>query len=194
MLNKNNNKGWNLKKYFLLTVCLILFYTVLIAPAVSANEPITLKVGAYENPPKIFTDDTGNVSGFWPDIVNYIALQEGWKIEWVWCIWSQCMDKLENNEIDLMPDVGFTESRSKKYAFSKEIVLVSWSRLYARKDSGIETILDLEGKKIGALVGSFNLQGPEGIKELTEKFGLDCTFVEMNNYCLLYTSPSPRDS
>jgi len=193
MLNKNNNKGWNLKKYFLLTVCLILFYAALIAPPVSANEPITLKVGAYENPPKIFTDDTGKVSGFWPDIVNYIALQEGWKIEWVWCIWSQCMDKLENNEIDLMPDVGFTESRSKKYAFSKEIVLVSWSRLYARKDSGIETILDLEGKKIGALVGSFNLQGPEGIKELTEKFGLDCTFVEMNNYTEVFKSLENRE-
>ena len=166
MLNKNNNKGWNLKKYFLLTVCLILFYTVLIAPTVFANEPLTLKVGAYENPPKIFTDDTGKVSGFWPDIVNYIALQEGWKIEWVWGTWSQCLERLENKKIDLMLDVGFTEPRSKKYAFSKEIVMVSWTRIYARKGANIETILDLGGKKIGVLAGSVNFTGPEGIKEL----------------------------
>jgi len=183
MIDKNNkNKGWNLKKYFLLVVCLILFYFVFIAPAVSANEPLTLKVGVYENPPKILTDDKGNALGFWPDIINYIASKEEWKIEWVWCIWSQCMDKLENNEIDLMPDVSFTEPRSKKYAFSKEIVLVSWSRIYAGKEANIETLLDLEGKKIGVLAGSVNFTGPGGIKELTEKFDLDCTFMEMNNY------------
>jgi len=180
MNNKNNI--WNLKKYLILFICLILFYAIFITIPVFASEPLTLRVGAYENSPKIFTDDKGNVSGFWPDIINYIASKEGWQIEWVWCIWLQCMDKLENKEIDLMPDVGFTEPRSKKYAFSREIVLVSWSRLYARKDSDIETILDLEDKKIGALVGSFNLQGPEGIKELTGKFDLNCTFIEMNNY------------
>ena len=178
----SKNKCWNLKKYFILFICLVLFYAIFITIPVFASEPLTLRVGAYENSPKIFTDDKGNVSGFWPDIINYIALQEGWKIEWVWCTWSKCMDKLENKEIDLMPDVGFTEPRSKKYTFSQEIVLVSWSRLYARKDSDIETILDLEDKKIGALVGSFNLQGPEGIKELTGKFDLNCTFIEMNNY------------
>ncbi|RLD17979.1 MAG: hypothetical protein DRI33_04555, partial [Caldiserica bacterium] len=152
MNNKNNI--WNLKKYLILFICLILFYAIFITIPVFASEPLTLRVGAYENSPKIFTDDKGNVSGFWPDIINYIASKEGWQIEWVWCIWLQCMDKLENKEIDLMPDVGFTEPRSKKYAFSREIVLVSWSRLYARKDSDIETILDLEDKKIGALVGS----------------------------------------
>jgi len=180
MIDKNNkNKGWNLKKYFVLAVCLIFFYFVLIASALSANEPLILKVGVYENPPKILTDDKGNALGFWPDIIRYISLQEGWQIEWIWCIWSQCMEKLESNEIDIMPDVAFTEPRSKKYAFSQEIVLVSWSRIYARKGANIETILDLEGKKIGVLAGSVNFTGPEGIKELTEKFDLNCTFVEM---------------
>ena len=183
MIDKNDkNKCWNLKKHLILAICLILFYIIFIAPTVSANKPLSLKVGVYENPPKIFTGDKGNALGFWPDIIEYIALQEGWQIEWVWCIWSQCMEKLENKEIDLMPDVAFTEPRSKKYTFSKEIVLVSWSRLYARKGANIETILDLEGKKIGVLAGSVNFTGLGGIKELTEKFDLDCTFMEMNNY------------
>ena len=48
---------------------------VFIVPTVSANELLTLKVGVYENSPKIFTDDKGNASGFWPDIIEYIALQ-----------------------------------------------------------------------------------------------------------------------
>lgn len=105
----NKNKSWNLKKYLILAICIILFYFVLITLTVSANEPLTLKVGVYENSPKIFTDDKGNALGFWSDIIEYIALKEGWQIEWIWCIWSQCMEKLENNEIDIMLDVGFTE-------------------------------------------------------------------------------------
>ena len=179
----SKNKVWNLKKYLILFICLILFYTtVLIAPSVLANEPLSLRVGVYENSPKIFTDDKGNALGFWPDIIEYIALQEGWQIEWVLDTWPQCLQKLENKEIDLMPDVSFTEPRSKKYAFSRETVLTSWTRIYARKGANIQSILDLKGKKIGVMTGSVNFTGPEGIKELTRKFDIDCTFVEMNNY------------
>lgn len=172
-----------MKKTRILFLFLGLIYSLLIFPSFSAiNQPLTLKVGVYENPPKIFTDDKGETLGFWPEIIKYIAQQEGWQIEWNWCIWSQCLENLEDNEIDLMPDVGFTELRSKKFAFSQETVLISWSRIYTQKDSGIETILDLKGKKIGVLVGSVNFNGPEGIKELIEKFGINCTFIEMNNY------------
>jgi PAS domain S-box-containing protein len=81
-----------------------------------------------------------------------------------------------------MPDVSFTEPRSKRYAFSQETVLMSWTRIYARKGVNIQSIIDLEGKKIAVMTGSVNFTGPEGIKELTRKFDIDCTFVEMNNY------------
>ncbi|MCK4825777.1 transporter substrate-binding domain-containing protein, partial [bacterium] len=182
---RNNNhkyKVWNPKKYLILFICLILFYFSFIATTVSISESLTLKVGIYENSPKIFTDDKGNALGFWPDIINYIALKEGWQIEWVWCIWSQCLEKLENKEIDILPDTGFTEPRSKKYTFPQETVLTSWTRIYARKGANIQSILDLKGKKIGVMTGSVNFTGLGGIKELTENFDLDCTFVEMNNY------------
>jgi PAS domain S-box-containing protein len=178
----NRNKSWNLKRHLILAICLILFYFILITPPVLANEPLTLKVGVYENSPKIFTDDKGNALGFWPDIIEYIALQEGWQIKWVLGTWPQCLERLENKEIDLMPDVSFTEPRSKRYAFSQETVLMSWTRIYARKGVNIQSILDLEGKKIAVMTGSVNFTGPEGIKELTRKFDIDCTFVEMNNY------------
>jgi len=193
MRKENNNKDWNLKKYLILFICLILFYIILIPTAVSASEPITLSVGVYENQPKIFTDDKGSASGFWPDIINYIALKEGWKIEWVRGTWAQCSERLENGEIDLMPDVSFTEPRSKKYAFSRETVLVSWTRIYARKGAGIQSILDLEGKKIGVMTGSVNFTGTGGIKELIDKFDFNCTFVETDNYSEVFELLKKRE-
>jgi PAS domain S-box-containing protein len=141
-----------------------------------------VRVGVYENPPKIYTDEDGLVSGFWPELIDSIAQKEGWEIVWVHGTWEENLERLETNEIDIMPDVAWSDARSQVYTFNSEIVLVSWTRLYVPEGSKIETILDLEGKTIAALADSVNLNGPEGIKELTAKFGVHSTFVEKNSY------------
>ena len=141
-----------------------------------------IRVGMYENSPKIYTDTQGNITGFWPELISYIAEKENWKIVWVPGTWDEGLQRLAANEIDIMPDMGWTQQRSEEYAFSDETVLASWARLYVRTGSSIQTILDLQGKKIAVLHGSVNYDGPEGIKELTVKFGVNCTFVEKENY------------
>ncbi|MDD3049645.1 MAG: hypothetical protein PHR06_00705 [Candidatus Cloacimonetes bacterium] len=37
-----------------------------------------IKVGFYENPPKLFTNDYGEISGFFPAILSEIAEKENW--------------------------------------------------------------------------------------------------------------------
>jgi PAS domain S-box-containing protein len=147
-----------------------------------------IRVGVYENAPKIYTDGNGNVSGFWPELIRYIAKKEGLEITWVHGSWDENLKKLENNEIDIVPDAGWTEERSKRFAFSNETVLSSWSRLYVPRDSSIETILDLDGKKVAGLNGSVNFDGPEGIKELTVKFDVKCTFIGLNSYVEVFNA------
>ena len=144
--------------------------------------PVTVRVGVYENAPKIFTNEDGKISGFWPELIEYIAEEENWKIVWVPGSWEECLTRLENNEIDIMPDVGLTAERSQKYAFSNETVIMSWARVYVPKGSTIESIIDLEGKRIAGLSGSLNFDGPEGIKELLSKFGITSSFVEKDSY------------
>ena len=141
-----------------------------------------VRVGVYENKPKIFTDSKGVVSGFWPEIIHYIAGQENWQIEWVQGTWAENYERLRNNEINILPDTGWTEARSQEIDFSSNTLLVSWSRVYVPKGSFIETILDLDGKRVGGLTGSMNFDGTEGIKSLTEKFNIQCDFVEFTDY------------
>jgi ABC-type amino acid transport substrate-binding protein len=151
-----------------------------------ADDSKIIRVGVYENQPQIFTDDTGKVSGFWPDIIEYIASQEGWKIEYKQGTWSECLQRLENNEIDIMPDVAYTEERTGTYDFSQEAVCTSWSRVYTRIGSGIQSILDLEGKKIAVLKGSVNVDGPEGIKDLVKSYNINCIFIEADSYTRVF--------
>lgn len=174
-----------------LRVCLyrllpvVIFLVLLISiwgGAVAADDSIIVRVGIYENQPKIFTDDAGKPAGFWPDIIGYIASQEGWTLEYRHGTWTECLEMLENNEIDIMPDVAYTEERNDKYAFSHETVYISWSRVYTRKGVDINSVLDLEGKTIAVLKGSVNVEGSDGIKEIIKSYSINCKYAEVDSY------------
>lgn len=172
------------------TVCLCRLLPVLIllvlvsvwGGAVAADDIKVVRVGIYENQPKIFTDSEGKAAGFWPDVINYIASQEGWTLEYKHGTWTECLEMLENNEIDVMPDVAYTEERNDKYAFSHETVYISWSRVYTRKGVDINSILDLEGKTIAVLKGSVNVEGSDGIKEIIKSYNINCKYAEVDSY------------
>jgi PAS domain S-box-containing protein len=146
-------------------------------------EHVSVKVGSYENHPKIFVDENNKVAGFWPELLEYIAKKEQWKIEYIQGSWSEGLTRLEQKEIDIMPDVAFTEKRNQLYIFSKEPVLMSWSRLYVhKKNTAIHSIQDLNNTKIAALANSVNLEGSGGLRDILSGFNIPCTFIELGSY------------
>ncbi|MDA3937984.1 MAG: transporter substrate-binding domain-containing protein [Spirochaetia bacterium] len=161
---------------------IIIFVIIFISFPLAAEEKLQLRIGTYENAPKIFTDESGKIAGFWADITNYIAEKENWEIEWVQGDWDQCIQRLENNEIDILVDVGVTPDRQEQFLFSNETVLLSWSRLYIQEGKKLESIMDLDGREIAGLKGSFNIDGPEGLKDIIDRFDLDCRIIELDNY------------
>ena len=144
--------------------------------------PLIIRVGAYENRPKIYTDDSGNIVGLFPDVLNYTAQKEGWRLKYVHGTWSQCLERLKKNEIDIMVDVAFSEERAQDYNFSHETFLVNWATVYTGPKQAIESLIDLSGKKIAVMQDSIHTEGEGGIKALALKFDIDCTFVEVESY------------
>ncbi len=141
-------QGINRKFLLLLLAFVFIFTAAFFSAAAAGQERLSVKVGAYANHPKIYMDDNGRVSGFWPDLMEDIAETENWEIEYVWGTWSDGLDHLINKEIDIMPDVAFTEKRNKLYAFSEAPVLMSWTRMYANKENEeIQSITDLKTKR-----------------------------------------------
>ncbi|MDZ4076248.1 MAG: EAL domain-containing protein [Hylemonella sp.] len=137
-------------------------------------QPRTVRVGVYANEPKIYLNAAGRATGIFADLLGEIAKGEGWALEFVPCEWQACLDALEADRIDLMPDVAYSAQRDQRFDFHQVPVMHSWSQLYRHPAVSINSILDLEGKRVALLEGSIQTAL---FKELVTGFGVKPVLV-----------------
>ncbi|MEY2683030.1 MAG: hypothetical protein RJA09_174, partial [Pseudomonadota bacterium] len=128
-----------------------------------------VRVGVYNNEPKVFLGTDGQPSGIFGDLLVEIADREGWVIKPVVCEWQACLDALVAGGIDLMPDVAYTEERKRLFDFHQVPALHSWSQLYAMPGSKWESVLDLAGLRVAVLEGSVQ---ERYLRSMLEGFGV----------------------
>ena len=165
-----------MKRFWCLIFCSILLMSIP-GPLPASNQ--TIKVGIYQNKPKVFIDSAGKPQGFFIDILNHIASKEGWQLEYVSSTWEKNLDKIEKAEIDLILDIAESEKRAEVLDFNKEIVFSNWAIVYVQKGSNIQSILDLKGKKIAAMKGDISY---EDFSHNMENLGIYGTFVEVDEF------------
>lgn len=156
---------------------LAIFLLFLYSSVFASN--IAIKVGIYDNKPKIFLDTNKAPSGFFADLLGEIAKNEKWQLEYVECKWDECLQKLENNEIDIMPDVAYSKERENRFSFGKEVVISSWSEIYTTKKTNIFSIIDLDNKKIAILENSIQYYE---LLEFTKSFNIKPIFVGVKSF------------
>ena len=181
--NKNLTGNDMLKKIFRSLLLFVATAAVLISScgtAQAASEQV--KVGVYDNPPKIYRDSSGNVKGVFGDVMNAIGRKEDWNITWVYGTWDQCLQRLKDGEIDIMVDVAESAERKAAYDFNDETVILAWGQVFSRKDLSIESMTDLGGKKLAVMESGILYDGVMGIKPLTESFDIKPEFVNVKNY------------
>lgn len=162
---------------------LLLALTLLTAPPTRADARV-VRVGVYENSPKVFTAGSGRPAGIFIDVIEDIARAESWQLRYVRGSWAEGLERLERGEIDLMPDVALTETREALYSFHTVPVLSSWDQVYAAGNSGIRSILDLDGKSVAVLSGSVQ---QETFTRLVEGYGLHVQIVPAPDYDTAFT-------
>jgi len=140
-------------------------------------------VGVYENSPKIFFDESGKPAGIFIDIIENIAKSENWNLEYVKGTWGGGLTRLENNQIDLMPDVAYTSSRDKVFDYHDEPVLSDWFQVYANQGNKINSIVDLDGKHV--LVLEHSVQH-ETFSQLVDDFNLKVTLTTTPDYKTMF--------
>ncbi len=157
---------------------LLMLLTLLPAFAATAAEPV-VRVGVYENPPKLLMGEDGLPSGIHGDLLREIAQAEGWKLKAVRCEWEECLNALGTGSIDLMPDVAYSDSRNIELDFHQVPALHSWSQIYRREDVTVESMLDLAGKRIAVLDNSIQ---QEYLSALLANFDVRSEFVAVGSF------------
>ena len=120
------------------------------------NEQRIIRVGSFEDTFD-YVDKNGVRRGYGYELMQALAGYTGWKFEYVKCDWSNCFDKLENGEIDIMGDISYTGERAQKMLFSDDPMGEEKYILYAdlsNMDSGISDFRSLDGKRVGVLLGT----------------------------------------
>lgn len=137
-----------------------------------------LRVGIYDNPPKLFVNPDGEPDGIFWRLLSRMASESNWQLQPVVCEWNDCLQQLERGQLDLMPDVASSDARALRFDFHQEPALFSWSQMYERPGTGILNLLDLDGRRLAILEGSIQR---EYLEELLPGFGVSPQWVVLND-------------
>ena len=160
---------------------LLLLSAVLPVKAAAETVPAkVVRVGSFEDTFN-YVNEKGARKGYGYELLQTLSGYTGWQFEYVTCDWSDCFEKLENGEIDIMGAISYTEDRAEEMLFSDEPMGEEKYYLYAdlsRADISASDYKTLNGKKVGVLMGT----EPEVmLTEWEEKYGLKTEHVNVSN-------------
>ena len=160
---------------------LLLLSAVLPVKAAAETAPVkVVRVGSFEDTFN-YVNEKGARKGYGYELLQTLSGYTGWQFEYVTCDWSDCFEKLENGEIDIMGGISYTEDRAEEMLFSDEPMGEEKYYLYAdlsRTDTSASNFKTLNGKKVGVVMGT----EPEVmLTEWEEKHGIKTQHVNISN-------------
>ena len=163
-------------------LCLLLLLSVAlpVKAAAEAAPAKVVRVGSFEDTFN-YVNEKGARKGYGYELLQTLSGYAGWQFEYVTCDWSDCFEKLENGEIDIMGAISYTEDRAEEMLFSDEPMGEEKYYLYAdlsREDITASDFKTLNGKKIGVLMGA---ESEVMLTEWEEKYGLKTQHVNIAN-------------
>ena len=164
----------------LLSLLLLLSAVLPVKAAAETTPAKVVRVGSFEDTFN-YCNEKGARKGYGYELLETLSGYTGWQFEYVTCDWSDCFEKLENGEIDIMGGISYTENRAEEMLFSDEPMGEEKYYLYAdlsRTDTSASNFKTLNGKKVGVVMGT----EPEVmLTEWEEKHGIKTQHVNISN-------------
>ena len=164
----------------MLSLLLLLSAVLPVKAAAETASAKVVRVGSFEDTFN-YCNEKGARKGYGYELLETLSGYTGWQFEYVTCDWSDCFEKLENGEIDIMGGISYTEDRAEEMLFSDEPMGEEKYYLYAdlsRADISASDFKILDGKKIGVVMGT----EPEVmLTEWEEKYGIKTQHVNISN-------------
>ncbi|KUK24980.1 MAG: Metal dependent phosphohydrolase [Thermotoga sp. 50_1627] len=144
----------------------------------SLHFALSLRVGIYDNPPQVYLSD-GRPAGLYIEVLESIAEDNGWKIEYVFATFSEQLENLKTGRIDILVSIAYTEERAKLYDYNNEALLLNWGVICVQKNFQYRDITDLAGKTVAVSKG--DVYGQAFLREL-ERYLVSVNLLELPDY------------
>ncbi|WP_195939949.1 EAL domain-containing protein [Romboutsia sp. 1001713B170131_170501_G6] len=150
------------KLYKILIVNVVLAIIILnYSISYADKEYITIKLGVYDYEPYFYIKD-GDVGGYYKElldkIIHDVNNHEGGKKIKIKCIEgevSSLIRDLEENKIDMMMGLQYTQERKDKFIYSKNYVGVELLSVYTNKNFRHKDIKSLDKKKVAFIKNEY---------------------------------------
>lgn len=171
-------------------------YLLLLVLVALASGPVMaeqVRVGIYDKPPLSMVDNQGAVQGFVVDLLDLIAAEEGWTLEYVACRWDECNSLLALGEIDMLAPISSNEAKQRRLDYNRESLYVNWGQIVMAGKDVIKSPLDLADKTVVALSSDPHFAD---LKELAARFDINVRFLEVADYesVLAWVDHGPVDA
>ncbi len=91
-----------------------------------------VKVGAFNFYPAIFQDKDGEIKGFYVDAFHEIETKENIQFQYVFGTWNEGLERIKNDEIDMMVSVAYTNERATYMDYCPTPLLTVWGDVYVK--------------------------------------------------------------
>ncbi len=179
-LTEAKRNSWLRRHVISQSVFSLLVSLVFLCGALSfSEESRVVRVGIFQNRPIVFQGNNGTAQGFYVDLINAIAHEENWEVEYVFSSWDGCLRLLQNGRIDLITSIAYTEEQDTYCDFSQQVVWTLWGTVLVHADSNIDDVAGLNGKRVAVLRNGIN-----GINfmKLLDEFDVSCEILETPSY------------
>ena len=148
-------------------------------PPLEAAPTRVVKVAVFPHAPALSMARDGQAQGFYADMLREVAARENWDLQFVPGTFQDGLDRVRTGQVDLHTSVAFTPTRSAYLDYGTESSFTVWSILYAHPQAGIQTILDVQNRRIALMRADVN---GEHFRELCARFNLNVTYVDCGSF------------
>lgn len=140
-----------------------------------------IKVGVYQNEPLVSLNKDGTAEGLYIEILESIALKEGWELEFVPGTLEQSFERLDNGSVDILPAIPYTPEMDEQYILTTEAAFTDWGIVYTYEDSGISSMSDLNKRNIACHDDLFydNFNASPGNSNISYTFVMADDYMEV---------------
>jgi len=164
--------------YFLLIPLSVVLF--LIVGSVSLYAAETIRVGIFDFEPLCQTPSSMQSGGLFIELLENIAAKEKWQIHYIPGTLPECMQRLEQGEIDILPAATYSQENRERYYFTRQTIISTWAQVYSleREQNNLQSLLQMDKYTVGVVRDDpYNQE----LRRIIKAFDIKVTFVEFSS-------------